>query len=154
MVVGFTTIADNIEAINKAILGDPTTGEKGLWTNTLSAQKTEVLKNNAKAAGELTDKIDEVRANYNTKVTDGIEKWKAADFANDDMVTYLEARQRDLFDIVNKLDKAKNDINSDVKKLADVIDGVEDVEFDPNDNKYRFTGKNEAGADYSTIIPT
>ena len=152
VVVGYTTIADNIEAINKAILGDPTTGEKGLWTETLSAQKTEVLKNNAKAAGELTDKIDEVRANYNTKVTDGIEKWKAADFANDDMVTYLEARQRALFDIVNKLDKAKNDINSDVKKLADVIDGVEDVEFDPNDNKYRFTGKNKAGDDYSTII--
>lgn len=152
VVVGYTTIADKIEAINKAILGDPTTGEKGLWTETLSAQKTEVLKNNAKAAGELTDKIDEVRANYNTKVTDGIEKWKAADFANDDMVTYLEARQRALFDIVNKLDKAKNDINSDVKKLADVIDGVEDVEFDPNDNKYRFTGKNKAGDDYSTII--
>ena len=152
VVVGYTTIADNIEAINKAILGDPTTGEKGLWTETLSAQKTEVLKNNAKAAGELTDKIDEVRANYNTKVTDGIEKWKAADFADPDMVTYLEARQRDLFDIVNKLDKAKNDINSDVKKLADVIDGVEDVEFDPNDNKYRFTGKNKAGDDYSTII--
>ena len=152
VVVGYTTIADNIEAINKAILGDPTTGEKGLWTETLSAQKTEVLKNNAKAAGELTDKIDEVRANYNTKVTDGIEKWKAADFADPDMVTYLEARQRDLFDIVNKLDKAKDDINSNVKKLADVIDGVEDVEFDPNDNKYRFTGKNEAEVDYSTII--
>lgn len=152
VVVGYTTIADNIEAINKAILGDPTTGEKGLWTNTLSAQKTEVLENNAKAAKTLTDKIDAVRANYNTKVTDGIEKWKAADFADPDMVTYLEACQRALFDIVNKLDKAKNDINSDVKKLADVIDGVEDVEFDPNDNKYRFTGKNEAGADYSTII--
>lgn len=151
VVVGYTTIADNIEAINKAILGDPTTGEKGLWTETLSAQKNEVLDNNA-AAKKLTDKIDAVRANYNTKVTDGIEKWKTADFANDDMVTYLEARQRALFDIVNKLDKAKDDINSDVKKLADVIDGVEDVEFDPNDNKYRFTGKNEAGADYSTII--
>ena len=152
VVVGYTTIADNIEAINKAILGDPTTGEKGLWTNTLSAQKNEVLKNNAKAAGELTGMIDKVRANYNTKVTDGIEKWKAADFANDDMVTYLEACQRALFDIVNKLDKAKDDINSNVKKLADVIDGVEDVEFDPNDNKYRFTGKNEAEVDYSTII--
>lgn len=152
VVVGYTTIADKIEAINKAILGDPTTGEKGLWTNTLSAQKQEVLDNNAAAAKTLTDKIDEVRANYNTKVTDGIEKWKAADFADPEMVTYLEARQRDLFDIVNKLDMAKNDINSDVKKLADVIDGVDDVEFDPNDNKYRFTGKNEAGADYSTII--
>lgn len=152
VVVGYTTIADNIEAINKAILGDPTTGEKGLWTETLSAQKTEVLKNNAKAAGELTDKIDEVRANYNTKVTDGIEKWKAAGFANDDMVTYLEACQRALFDIVNKLDMAKKEINSDVEKLARVIDGVEDVEFDPNDNKYRFTGKDATGADYSTII--
>ena len=152
VVVGYTTIADNIEAINKAILGDPTTGVKGLWTNTLSAQKDEALKNNAKAAGELTDKIDEVRANYNTKVTDGIEKWKAAGFANDDMVTYLEACQRALFDIVNKLDMAKKEINSDVEKLARVIDGVEDVEFDPNDNKYRFTGKNKAGDDYSTII--
>lgn len=152
VVVGYTTIADKIEAINKAILGDPTTGEKGLWTETLSAQKTEVLGNNAAAAKELTDKIDAVRANYNTKVTDGIEKWKTADFANDDMVTYLEARQRALFDIVNKLDKAKEDINSDVNKLADVIDGVEDVEFDPNDNKYRFTGKDKTGADYTTII--
>lgn len=152
VVVGYTTIADNIEAINKAILGDPTTGEKGLWTETLSAQKQEVLDNNAAAAKVLTDKIDAVRANYNTKVTDGIEKWKAAGFANDDMKTYLEARQRALFDIVNKLDKAKDDINSNVKKLADVIDGVEDVEFDPNDNKYRFTGKNEAEVDYSTII--
>lgn len=152
VVVGYTTIADNIEAINKAILGDPTTGEKGLWTNTLSAQKTEVLENNAKAAKTLTDKIDAVRANYNTKVTDGIEKWKAAGFANDDMVTYLEACQRALFDIVNKLDKAKDDINSDVEKLARVIDGVEDVEFDPNADKYRFTGKDATGADYSTII--
>lgn len=152
VVVGYTTIADNIEAINKAILGDPTTGEKGLWTETLSAQKQEVLDNNAAAAKVLTDKIDAVRANYNTKVTDGIEKWKTADFADRDMVTYLEACQRALFDIVNKLDKAKDDINSNVKKLADVIDGVEDVEFDPNDNKYRFTGKNEAEVDYSTII--
>lgn len=152
VVVGYTTIADNIEAINKAILGDPTTGKKGLWTETLSAQKQEVLDNNAAAAKVLTDKIDAVRANYNTKVTDGIEKWKTADFADRDMVTYLEACQRALFDIVNKLDKAKDDINSNVKKLADVIDGVEDVEFDPNDNKYRFTGKNEAEVDYSTII--
>lgn len=152
VVVGFTTIADNIEAINKAILGDPTTGNKGLWTETLSAQKLEVLDNNAAAAKVLTDKIDAVRANYNTKVTDGIEKWKTADFANPDMVTYLEARQRALFDIVNKLDKAKEDINSDVKKLADVIGGVEDVEFDPNDNKYRFTGKDEKNADYDTKI--
>lgn len=152
VVVGYTTIADKIEAINKAILGDPTTGEKGLWTETLSAQKQEVLDNNAAAAKVLTDKIDAVRANYNTKVTDGIEKWKTADFADRDMVTYLEACQRALFDIVNKLDKAKDDINSNVKKLADVIDGVEDVEFDPNDNKYRFTGKNEADVDYSTII--
>ena len=152
VVVGYTTIADKIEAINKAILGDPTTGEKGLWTNTLSAQKQEVLDNNAAAAKTLTDKIDAVRANYNTKVTDGIEKWKAAGFANDDMKTYLEARQRALFDIVNKLDKAKDDINSDVKKLADVIDGVEDVEFDPNADKYRFTGKDAKGVDYSTII--
>ena len=152
VVVGYTTIADKIEAINKAILGDPTTGNKGLWTKTLSAQKLEVLANNAAAAKKLTDKIDAVRANYNTKVTDGIEKWKTADFANDDMVTYLEACQRALFDIVNKLDKAKEDINSDVKKLADVIGGVEDVEFDPNDNKYRFTGKDENKADYDTKI--
>lgn len=152
VVVGYTTIADNIEAINKAILGDPTTGEKGLWTETLSAQKTEVHDNNVAAAKVLTDKIDAVRANYNTKVTDGIEKWKTADFADRDMVTYLEARQRALFDIVNKLDMAKNDINSDVKKLDDVMEGVDDVEFDPNDNKYRFTGKNKAGDDYSTII--
>lgn len=152
VVVGFTTIADNIEAINKAILGDRTTGKKGLWTETLSAQKQEVLDNNAAAAKVLTDKIDAVRANYNTKVTDGIEKWKTADFANKDMVTYLEARQRALFDIVNKLDKAKEDINSNVNKLAAVISGVEDVEFDPNDNKFRFTGKDETNADYSTII--
>lgn len=152
VVVGFTTIADNIEAINKAILGDPTTGKKGLWTETLSAQKQEVLDNNAAAAKVLTDKIDAVRANYNTKVTDGIEKWKTADFANPDMVTYLEACQRALFDIVNKLDMAKEDINSNVKNLAGVIGGVEDVEFDPNDNKYRFTGKDENNADYSTII--
>lgn len=152
VVVGFTTIADNIEAINKAILGDPTTGEKGLWTQTLLKQKSEVHDNNVAAAKVLTDKIDAVRANYNTKVTDGIEKWKAADFADPDMVTYLEACQRALFDIVNKLDMAKNDINSDVKKLDDVMEGVDDVEFDPNDNKYRFTGKDATGADYATII--
>lgn len=152
VVVGYTTIADKIEAINKAILGDPTTGKKGLWTETLSAQKQEVLDNNAAAAKKLTDQIDAVRANYNTKVTDGIEKWKTADFANADMKTYLEARQRALFDIVNKLDKTKDDINSDVNKLATVIGGVEDVEFDPNDNKYRFTGKDKTDADYTTII--
>lgn len=152
VVVGYTTIADNIEAINKAILGDPTTGKKGLWTETLSAQKQEVLDNNAAAAKVLTDKIDAVRANYNTKVTDGIEKWKTTDFANNDLVTYLEACQRALFDIVNELDKAKEDINSNVNKLAAVIGGVEDVEFDPNDNKFRFTGKDEANVDYDTRI--
>lgn len=152
VVVGYTTIADKIEAINKAILGDPTTGKKGLWTETLSAQKLEVLDNNAAAAKKLTDQIDAVRANYNTKVTDGIEKWKTADFANADMKTYLEARQRALFDIVNMLDKTKDDINSDVNKLATVIGGVEDVEFDTNDNKYRFTGKDKTDADYTTII--
>lgn len=33
-----------------------------------------------------------------------------------------------------------------------MIDGVEDVEFDPNADKYRFTGKDAKGVDYSTII--
>lgn len=145
VVLGYNDLAAKIKEISTKILGPD-----GLWTSTLSAQKTEVINNNAAAAKALTDKIDEIRANYNKKI-ESIAKWKEADFAkshggnlvdNGDLVTYLQARQSILFDIVNDLDKEKVEINAAVAALAEKISAVDDVEFDPTDNKYRFTDEN------------
>lgn len=146
VVLGYNDLAAKINEVSNKILGP-----NGLWTSTLSAQKSEVISNNTATAKKLTDKIDEIRTNYNKQI-ENIAKWKDSDFAkctldnslpdNGDLKSYLEARQSILFDIVNDLDKEKIEINNAVTKLTETISGVEDVEFDPTDNKYRFTDDN------------
>lgn len=144
IVEGYNTIAPKISGINDQV--------KAKWETTLSDQKLKVKANNEDAKKAIDDQIDAVRKNYNDYIAK-IEAWKKADFANDDMVASLNAKQRVLFDIVGKLDAQKAEVASVVEKLTEEIDGVSDVEFDPNDaTKYRFDGKNKDGKTYEDIV--
>ena len=144
IVEGFNKIAKTISDINGEI--------ETKWNKTLYDQKVKVKEKNAEEQKKIDDKIDAVRKNYNDYIAK-IETWKKADFANDDMVASLNANQRGLFDIVGELDAQKEDVASVVKALKEKIEGVSDVEFDPNDaTKYRFLGKNEKGQAYDDIV--
>lgn len=144
IVEGFNKIAKTISDINGEI--------ETKWNKTLYDQKVKVKEKNAEEQKKIDDKIDAVRKNYNDYIAK-IETWKKADFANDDMVASLNANQRVLFDIVGELDAQKEDVASVVKALKEKIEGVSDVEFDPNDaTKYRFLGKNEKGQAYDDIV--
>lgn len=144
IVEGFNTIAEKITKINDEV--------KAKWNTTLSDQKVKVKANNEEAKKAIDDQIDAVRKNYNDYIAK-IEAWKVADFANDDMVASLNAKQRALFDIVGELDARKAEVASVVEKLTKEIDGVSDVEFDPNDaTKYRFDGKDKDGYTYKEIV--
>ena len=144
IVEGFNKIAKTISDINGEV--------ETKWNKTLYDQKVKVKEKNAEEQKKIDDKIDAVRKNYNDYITK-IETWKKADFANDDMVASLNANQRVLFDIVGELDAQKEDVASVVKALKEKIEGVSDVEFDPNDaTKYRFLGKNEKGKAYDDIV--
>ena len=144
IVEGFNKIAKTISDINGEI--------ETKWNKTLYDQKVKVKEKNAEEQKKIDDKIDAVRKNYNDYIAK-IETWKKADFANDDMVASLNANQRVLFDIVGELDAQKEDVASVVKALKEKIEGVSDVEFDPNDaTKYRFLGKNVKGQAYDDIV--
>ena len=144
IVEGFNKIAKTISDINGEI--------ETKWNKTLYDQKVKVKEKNAEEQKKIDDKIDAVRKNYNDYIAK-IETWKKADFANDDMVASLNANQRVLFDIVGELDAQKEDVASVVKALKEKIEGVSDVEFDPNyATKYRFLGKNEKGQAYDDIV--
>lgn len=144
IVEGFNAIAEKISKINDEV--------KAKWDTTLSDQKLKVKTNNEDAKKAIDAQIDAVRKNYNDYIAK-IEAWKVADFANEDMVASLNAKQRVLFDIVGELDAQKEDVASVVDKLTKKIDGVSDVEFDPNDaTKYRFDGKNKDGNTYEDIV--
>ena len=144
IVEGFNKIAKTISDINGEV--------ETKWNKTLYDQKVKVKEKNAEEQKKIDDKIDAVRKNYNDYIAK-IETWKKADFANDDMVASLNANQRVLFDIVGELDAQKEDVASVVKALKEKIEGVSDVEFDPNDaTKYRFLGKNEKGQAYDDIV--
>ena len=144
LVEGYNTIAPKISGINDQV--------KAKWETTLSDQKLKVKANNENAKKAIDDQIDAVRKNYNDYIAK-IEAWKKADFANADMVASLNAKQRVLFDIVGELDAQKAEVASVVEKLTTEIDGVSDVEFDPNDaTKYRFDGKNKDGKTYDEIV--
>lgn len=144
IVEGFNKIAKTISDINGEV--------ETKWNKTLDDQKVKVKEKNAEEQKKIDDKIDAVRKNYNDYIAK-IEIWKKADFANEDMVASLNANQRILFDIVGELDAQKEDVASVVKALKEKIEGVSDVEFDPNDaTKYRFLGKNEKGQAYDDIV--
>lgn len=143
IVEGFNTIAGNIDAVNTKV--------GNLWTKTLSAQKQEVVDLNAAAQKKIDDQIDAVRAYYNTYI-EKIEKWKKADFQNEDMVASLNANQRTLFDIVGELDDTKEEVAKVVAAYEAKINAKDDVEFDPNNNEYRFEGKNAQGVAYADVV--
>ena len=142
VVLGFNTLAQNIKKVSA--------DSKGLWNETLSAQKQEVVNNNNAAAKVLTDAIDAIRDTYNKKVA-AIEEWKKAAYKNDQMVADLNKNLRNLFDIVDKLDAKKVEINKAVAAVNEKVAGVADAEFDPNNNDYRYNVSNDDKAAVETI---
>ena len=149
VVIGYNSLAAKIKEISAKI-----TGADGLWSETLNAQKTEVNNKNIAVRDGLYAQIDAVRNNYNTQIA-RIENWKKAAFANDDMIAVLNARQRKLFEIVDDLDKTKSEIGSAVDALTEKIHDTKDVEFDPNNNEFRFSGSkkvNNVETSYESII--
>lgn len=146
IVEGFNTIAGNIDAVNDEV--------NGLWKETLSEQKQEVIDLNAAEQKKIDDKIDAVRTNYNNYITK-IEEWKKADFKNDEMVASLNANQRKLFDIVGQLDDTKEEVGKVVAALEAKIKTKDDVEFDPNNAaEYRFNGTKADGTTYESEVAT
>lgn len=144
IVEGFNTIAKKISDIEDKV--------KAEWDKTLSDQKVKVKGNNKDAKKVIDDQIDAVSKYYNDYIAK-IEAWKKADFANDDMVASLNAKQRVLFDIVDELDAQKKAVADKVAELEIAIDKVSDVEFDPNDaTKYRFNGEDKDGKTYKSIV--
>lgn len=144
IVEGFNTIAKKISDIEDQV--------KAKWDTTLNDQKLKVKANNKDAKKVIDDQIDAVRKYYNDYIAK-IEAWKKADFASDDMVASLNAKQRVLFDIVDELDAQKKAVADKVAELEIAIDEVSDVEFDPNDaTKYRFNGENKDGKTYKSIV--
>lgn len=144
IVEGFNTIAKKISDIEDQV--------KAKWDTTLNDQKVKVKGNNKDAKKVIDDQIDAVRKYYNDYIAK-IEAWKKADFASDDMVASLNAKQRVLFDIVDELDAQKKAVADKVAELEIAIDEVSDVEFDPNDaTKYRFNGENKDGKTYKSIV--
>lgn len=144
IVEGFNTIAKKISDIEDQV--------KAKWDTTLNDQKLKVKANNKDAKKVIDDQIDAVRKYYNDYIAK-IEAWKKADFASEEMIASLNAKQRVLFDIVDELDAQKKAVADKVAELEIAIDEVSDVEFDPNDaTKYRFNGENKDGKTYKSIV--
>lgn len=144
IVEGFNTIAKKISDIEDQV--------KAKWDTTLNDQKVKVKGNNKDAKKVIDDQIDAVRKYFNDYIAK-IEAWKKADFANNDMIASLNAKQRVLFDIVDELDAQKKAVADKVAELEIAIDEVSDVEFDPNDaTKYRFNGEDKDGKTYKSIV--
>lgn len=144
IVEGFNTIAKKISDIEDQV--------KAKWDTTLNDQKLKVKANNKDAKKVIDDQIDAVRKYYNDYIAK-IEAWKKADFASEEMIASLNAKQRVLFDIVDELDAQKKAVADKVAELEIAIDEVSDVEFDPNDaTKYRFNGEDKDGKTYKSIV--
>lgn len=144
IVEGFNTIAKKISDIEDQV--------KAKWDTTLNDQKLKVKANNKDAKKVIDDQIDAVRKYYNDYIAK-IEAWKKADFASEEMIASLNAKQRVLFDIVDELDAQKKSVADKVAELEIAIDEVSDVEFDPNDaTKYRFNGEDKDGKTYKSIV--
>lgn len=137
LVVDYTTIKGEIEAVQKTV--------NGYWGQTLSAQKGEVVETNNKNAQKLYVQIDAVRANYNERIQH-IQKWLGMQFMNYDKYQGEESNAtidvknnlKKLFDIVLELDNTKKAIGEDVAAINKLAEATSDAEFDPNNNKYRF----------------
>lgn len=107
-----------------------------LWSNTLSAQKKEVLDNNHKEAVELLGNVEKVREAYNTNVL-RIKKWVDARWTDNDTKVKLNANLKELFSVAGGVDKMKEDIVADTLRYTKLINETPDIEFNANDNQYR-----------------
>lgn len=132
LVVDYTTIKGEIEAVQKTV--------NGYWGQTLSAQKGEVVEINNQNAQKLYTLIDNVRADYNERIQH-IQKWLGMQFMGGEESTAtidIKKNLQKLFDIVLELDNTKKAIGEDVAAINKLVDATSDAEFDPNNNKYRF----------------
>lgn len=108
-----------------------------LWSNTLSAQKKEVLDNNHKEAVTLLENVEKVRKAYNDNVL-RINKWVDATWTDEeDTDVKLNANLKELFSVAGGVDKMKEDIVADTLRYTKLINDTPDVEFNANDNQYR-----------------
>lgn len=108
-----------------------------LWSNTLSAQKKEVLDNNHKEAVTLLENVEKVRKAYNDNVL-RIKKWVDATWTDEeDTDVKLNANLKELFSVAGGVDKMKEDIVADTLRYTKLINDTPDVEFNANDNQYR-----------------
>lgn len=108
-----------------------------LWSNTLSAQKKEVLDNNHKEAVTLLENVEKVRKAYNDNVL-RIKKWVDATWTDEeDTDVTLNANLKELFSVAGGVDKMKDDIVADTLRYTKLINETPDVEFNANDNQYR-----------------
>ena len=154
LVVHYTDIKGEIEAVQKTV--------NGYWGDTLGDQKTEVRETNKANANKLNETIDAVRADYNERIKH-IQKWLGMQFINYDKYNGEESTAtldiknnlKKLFDIVLELDNTKKAIGEDVAAINKIVDGTDDAEFDPNNDKYRFfetKAKNSEGILYTVAI--
>lgn len=151
LVVDYTTIKGEIEAVQKTV--------NGYWGQTLSAQKGEVVETNNQNAQKLYTLIDKVRADYNERIQH-IQKWLGMQFMGGEESTAtidIKKNLQKLFDIVLELDNTKKAIGEDVAAINKLVDATSDAEFDPNNNKYRFfedKAKNSEDILYTKAIST
>lgn len=149
LVVDYTTIKGEIEAVQKTV--------NGYWGQTLSAQKGEVVNINNQNAQKLYTLIDKVRDNYNERIQH-IQKWLGMQFMGGEESTAtidIKKNLQKLFDIVLELDNTKKAIGKDVAAINKLVDATSDAEFDPNNDKYRFFEDKAENSDkklYTTVI--
>lgn len=121
-------------------LGEQETAIKNKWTETESAQKTQVKEDNNKKADVLYAKINTVRAYYDTQVLK-IDGYKT--FAPTTSITdKIDVRLKNLFDIVLDLEKAKDAIKTHLDDCNGKVDKATQVEFTQNEDAYRFKTTN------------
>lgn len=121
-------------------LDEQETAIKNKWTETESAQKTQVKEDNNKKADVLYAKINTVRAYYDTQVLK-IDGYKT--FAPTKSITdKINVRLKNLFDIVLGLEKTKEDIKTHLDDCNGKVDKATQVEFTQNEDAYRFKTTN------------
>ena len=121
-------------------LDEQETAIKNKWTETESAQKTQVKDDNNKKADVLYAKINTVRAYYDTQVLK-IDGYKT--FAPTKSITdKIDVRLKNLFDIVLGLEKTKEDIKTHLDDCNGKVDKATQVEFTQNEDAYRFKTTN------------
>lgn len=128
VVKGYQDCEEAIKGIDNEI--------NSLWSNTLSAQKKEVLDNNHKEAVKLLGNVEKVREAYNTNVL-RIKKWVDASWTDNDTKVKLNANLKELFGVAGDVDKMKEDIVADTLRYTKLINETPDIEFNANDNQYR-----------------